>query len=405
MDRISLVHHGWDDCYIPTSLDHFLDHLPTWKHLHILRAPELFDGTELLFPCDVFHDISGNSYLPALELGKQINEGTYGRIHKSRRALFRPIRNNTFDRFTPFHTIVTKINSIELTVKERKLPPSEQEKAYVEEIQTHLYEATLHALVYNTLAKAGYPKAAPALYEVFAIGNNQKAKKASEIQAIYMNMEYITGATLQTYFQTKLLPGKQGANDALLIDILIQLCVYLDILQSQLRFNHRDLKVDNVLLRIQDSSWTRKITHKDLTEPWVAKHDLVMLDFGFACVACGETNTSLIQAGCWFKPTHECMKRGRDLALFLYCLEATYPLKHRISAPLYSLLRTATIATRGGKQIPLWDGFEESGIPCSPPEVPQFGEGIYKFLRLSDVDVPGCAPTSLLKRLQSFAKN
>jgi hypothetical protein len=131
-----------------------------------------------------------------------------------------------------------------------------------------------------------------------------------------------------------------------------------------------------------------------------------MLDFGFACVACGENNTSLIQAGCWFKPSHECMKRGRDLALFLYCLEATFPLKQRISPPLYALLRKTTTGIRSGKQIPLWDGIEESGVPCSPPEVPAFSPGIYKFLRLSDVDVPGCAPKTLLKALQLFvAKN
>jgi serine/threonine protein kinase len=409
MSRISLVQHGWDDCYIPTSLEGFLDHLPTWKNLHILRAPELFDGTELLFPCNMFHDISGNSYLPALELGEVMNEGTYGKIHESRRALYRPDGTNTYSRYTPFHVIATKVNEIELTLKEKHLPPKEREQAYCAEIQANLHEATLHALVYHTLSKAGYPKSVPALYEVFAIGNQQIAKSPSEIQAIYMNMEYITGQTLNLYFHNNLPSGPHhyAKNERILTDILLQLCVYLDILQTDLRFNHRDLKIDNVVLRSQPSTWSRPIAHPLLPTPWQSTHDIVLLDFGFACVACGETNKSLIQAGCWFKPVHKCMKVGRDLALFLYCLEAMFPLRTRVSSAFYRLLEEAMIATIAGKRVPLFQGVEESGDPAIVRQNPlAFHEGIYKLLRRTDTEVPGCAPRVLLQSLHLFtAKN
>lgn len=402
---ISLVQHGWDGCSIPANLKNLLENLPTWKHLRIMRPPESHSGVELYFPWDVCYDTSGICYMPAMEMGKLLAEGTYGKVYRARRSQFRPVDEKKFERSIPFHDIVCKQNDIEITDDEKRLARPAQEAAYEAEIQAILYEATIHALVYHTLNSHGMNSAAPALYEVYAFSPKRKPLFASEITKVAMNMEYVSGKTLFDYLKTHMLPtSSKHQNDEFLIDVLIQLCVYLDILQKRLRFNHRDLKVNNILLRehIQGSSWSSEITHKVLPRPWTRTSDVVIIDFGFSCIACGEDNTSLVQAGCWFKPTHECMKPGRDLALFLYSLQVYFPLESRISPELFSILEKATHAKIRAPMAPektvlLFDGVDEKGRwPKKPLE---FNTGIYKLLRSADADVPGCAPQHLMRRL------
>jgi serine/threonine protein kinase len=354
----------------------------------------------------MFHDTSGNKYIPAMELNEFLSEGTYGKVFKARRALFKPIEDARFQRYTPFHEIVSKQNEIDITDEEKHASPEMQETAWNSEIQSILYEATIHALVYNTLDKAGFPTAVPAMYEIFAFSSSKKPTKPTQISKIAMNMEYIAGKTLFNYMQTNMTQKTRNTNDKILIDILIQLCVYLDILQDKLRFNHRDLKVNNILLRNCADGWSREIQHDSLASPWKCIEDIVIIDFGFSCIACcDDDKSSLIQAGSWFKPSHECMKSGRDIALFLYSLQVYFPLQNRISSGLFSLLDNLMYAVKLGKRIRLFDGISEYGITMghrTPTPPLEFNAGIYKFLRSSEVDVAGCAPKQLLAALNSF---
>ena len=405
-EAISLVQHGWDGCSIPANLKNLLDNLPTWKHLRILRPPEYHGGVQLYFPWDACYDASGTCYMPAIEMGKLLGEGAYGKVYKARRSQFRPVNEKKFERFVPFHDIVSKQNEIDISDEEKKAARPAQELAYQAEIQAILYEATIHALVYHTLGKEGMYFAVPALYEVYAFSTKRKPLFASEISKVAMNMEYIQGKTLFDYLKTHMLPTSPTMeNDDFLIDVLIQLCIYLDILQKRLRFNHRDLKVNNVLLREHTVASSPEISHKVLPKPWVRGADVVIIDFGFSCIACGEDNTSLVQAGCWFKPSHECMKPGRDIALFLYSLQTYFPLENRISPELFHILEKAMHAKIRApmapeKTVPLFDGVDDKGR--GPKKPLEFGTGIYKMLRSADTDVPGCAPQHLMRRLYSL---
>jgi len=400
---ISLVQHGWDGCSIPANLKNLLDNLPTWKHLRIMRSPESHSGVELYFPWNACYDDSGMCYMPAIEMGKLLAEGSYGKVYRARRSQFRPVNEKKFERSIPFHDIVSKQNDIEISDDEKRLARPAQETAYEAEIQAILYEATIHALVYHTLSAHGMSSAVPTLYEVYAFSPKRKPLFASEISKVAMNMEYVSGKTLFDYLKTHMLPtASKHQNDEFLIDVLIQLCVYLDILQKRLRFNHRDLKVNNILLREHGSLWSSEITHKVLPRPWTRTSDVVIIDFGFSCIACGEDNTSLVQAGCWFKPTHECMKPGRDLALFLYSLQVYFPLESRISPELFHLLEKAAHAKVSAPMTPertiaLFEGVDEKGH--APKKPLEFNTGIYKLLRSADTDVPGCAPQHLMRRL------
>ena len=418
---ISLSQHGWEGCSIPATLDNLLAHLPTWRHMRVFRPPETHKGRTLLFTWDVLKDASGVPIRPAIEMGALLGEGSYGKVYKARRALFRPDVDDPshHERIVDFHPIVSKQTPVQITDHEKALPADEQELIYEEEIQAILYEAALHALVYHTLHQHGHTSVVPALYEVLAFSPNRHPTMPSDIQSIAIHMDYVGGETLFNYFTTHLTPStdpvRRQANDMRLLDILIQLCVYLDILQTDLRFNHRDLKVNNVLIRHHTRPWSRLISMVDATNAWLCSHDVVLIDFGFSCIACGDADvSSLVQAGSWFKPHHDCMKRGRDLALFLYCLESCFPLKDRITDTLYDILYTSMMAYKDADPatgIPLWNGVDGSGAPIvgggggsgsSSSHKLSFDAGIYKFLRSSDVDVPGCAPSALAARLYTF---
>ncbi len=305
-----------------------------------------------------------------------------------------------FKRQGSYHEIASKQSRITISSSEKRKPKVDQELAYREEIQSLLYEAALHAIVLQTFQSHGLSSIVPELYEVFAISKYPKPTLPSQISHIIMNMDLIQGETLFTYF------AKNTITDELLIDILIQLCIYLDILQSDLRFNHRDFKINNVLIRKEVDGFSRVLEPVYLKAPWTCKKDLVIIDFGFSCIACSDEDlSSLIQAGSWFSHEHECVKKGRDIALFLYSLQTYYPLQTQISPTLFQILRNACIVEQDEEEYCLFDGVTEEGIPIRPTNPAHslsFHSGVYLFLRDPSVEIPFCEPRTLANILQEY---
>lgn len=401
---LSLSKYGWDYCKLPTVLSsELLEALPTWRHLKVLGTPELREGRWIYAPLEYFMDDHERLFCPLLSIGDQLDEGSYGTIHKAERALY----DAASAQMGSFTTIVSKQTPVCLSKEEKLLSEEEQEECYADEIQALLFEAALHVLVHKTLVEADHPTVVPELFDVLALPHDTDVpfEKASQIQAIWIQMEYIRGENLHTYFKTHLRPTDVGANDRLLIDILIQLCVYMDILQTNLYFNHRDLKLNNVLRRRTTPGWTKSITHPALKSPWICENDLTIIDFGFSCIACDDSVQSLIQAGSWFRQDHDCLKGGRDMALFLYCLQCCYPLQGRISKELWDILDEAMVATWMTEHIRLFEvGVDRKGNPGHVPrKLLEFDEGIYRFLRHTGIDVQGCEPRRLLATLETFA--
>ncbi len=407
-ETIHLSKFGWTGYSIPTNLEFIHAQLPTWKSIPLLRPPEKYEEMMLRFPWRSFRDASKARFLPALEIGEKIDSGTYGKVHITKRAIYKPKPDqpHQYSRVTPFEEVISKVITIELTETEKRASKLVQQKAHEEEIQALIYESTLHILVQDIFQKKGFPNAVPELYEILGFSETQNPKSAMEITGVLMNMEFIRGWTmfdyLKEYFGTN---HEIQETELMIVDILIQLCVYLDILQSELRFNHRDLKINNVLFR--KNVVLESIVHPSLSSPWRCHKNIAILDFGFSCIACDSpSKRSILQAGSWFTARHDCMKKGRDIALFLYSLEAFYPLQTKISASFYSLLRQIVTATQlggGGDPVCLWDGVSEKGIPLTESMPLKFSNGIYKFLRFSDVEIPGCEPQTLLPILEEYA--
>lgn len=414
---------GWDGCSIPTNLSSVCERLPTWKHVKIVRDPHVTKGTTLYFPHTFFKPTGKTPFMPAYIKGSLENDGGYAQIFKGQRAVFHSKDNHhtgpvSLTKVAPFSEICIKEVRLNITKEEDIASPGTRTESYVEEINAILYEVFLHALLSKTLERVGFPSVVPSLYEVVAHTKDGKPPiSPTDFKSMWICMEFLTGTTLEKYLRRNLMiptPANKAVvlehNETILTDIFIQLAFYLHVLQETLRFNHRDMKINNVYIRHHEPSehWSRVITIPGLGS-WTCLIDLVMIDFGFACISCGEgflnPRATLVGAGSWFRAEHDCLKVGRDLGQFLYSLHCSFPLCNYVGDAFFLVLCTALRAEKAGVSVHLLKGFDPSGKPLECVGIPRsikFNDGIYLFLREADVDVPNCRPSEFLRLLHAF---
>jgi serine/threonine protein kinase len=316
---VDLCQFGWDGCNIPTNLKEVCKHLPTWRHLKTLRPKQVYDNADVYFTWKYIKDKHGSSFIPAYYKDSLDDEGGgYALIYKGRRAMFRPIAQSVpgsirLEKSSHFGEICIKEVRLNITPEEDAAPPALRERAYNDEINAILYEAFLHALLAKTMEIAGHSSTIPRLYEIVAhAGGKQNPSTPTDFESIWITMEFLEGSTLEKFLEHNLKSGNFKHNEKLLIDICVQLAAYLHILQEKTRFNHRDLKINNIFVRKHSSDWTRRIMVPDFG-PWVCTNDIVLIDFGFSCIACGSDyanpRATLVGAGSWFQSEHDCFKK------------------------------------------------------------------------------------------------
>jgi hypothetical protein len=424
-----LSQYGWDGCVISSDLKDICACLPTYRHLKSLKPVEKYGGTELYVPHRFFKH-AGQEYMPVFKKGALSKDGGYAQFFKGKRAIFHPHADErtgvvNLKKASNFSEIGIKEIVLNITADEDAAPPRMRSATYNEEINAILYEAFLHGLLHKTLEQEGFPSAVPRMYDVVAFANDiPDITDPTTVEKIWITMEFINGRTLEKYLQdtlTRIPIGPIGPrvsahlkmekeNELIILDFCIQLAFYLHILQTKLRFNHRDMKVNNVYVRHHEAAegWSQTLTIPTLGS-WKCRNDIVLIDFGFSCISCGtgfpNPRATLVGAGSWFKNNHDCLKYGRDLAQFLYCLHCTFPLHQYIGQGLFDIIHSALLADKSGKLTDLMMGVSILGIPIPRTELPKtivFNEGIYTFLRDNAVDVPGCHPYTFLKTIADY---
>jgi serine/threonine protein kinase len=413
MEDLDLSQFGWDGLVIPSDLVIAKSNIPSWKDLKILREPILLLDVPVYFT-QKFFTLNSEKYVPAYIKGELDDDnGGYSSIYKGKRAIFKPISKNVsgfvqMEKCSAFSTVCIKAIPLNISLEEDRSPAPLREKYYEEEINAILYEVYIHTLLSKTLVKANHPYVVPYLHEVVASSINNP-KSPSDFSEVWVVMEYINGSTLQKFLIRSFIKKEIYRNETLLIDILLQLAYYLQILQSNLRFNHRDLKLNNVFVRFHTKADDWKCT-LPIFEGYTCINNIMMIDFGFSCIECddisGSPHGSMLGAGSWFKKEDDCLKCGRDIGQFLYSLHATFPLTEYISSDLFELLYSLVVTEHKGKSINLFHGFDDHGESLGsirPAKVP-FNDGIYRFLRQHAVDIPGCAPKNILENLYNYNK-
>jgi len=171
-------------------------------------------------------------------------------------------------------------------------------------------EAVIQWLVNKSLSKNGLGAHCPKIYDVFSMSSS-----------LWFSIEPVYSAPiLDTYLKSIPTWSKpSNENGIVLIKILAQIAMACFVLEKTIGFNHRDLKPDNILVKL-DAFQPHVLKWKDEFELTIApSHTAIMVDFGFSCLGPGKA--PWIQAGDGILPPLDpCPKVGRDIFMILVFL-------------------------------------------------------------------------------------
>jgi len=401
---IDLSPFGWAGLSLSLDLHDLVRSLPSWRHLNILQDA---NATALLFPNAPLTspDISG-SFIPGYTKGAILNsKGSYSNIYYGRRTLYKckSLVGDRLDvsRWVPPHDIAIKEIYLNITKEEDTASPQSRHDAYEDEISAILYEAVIHVLVYKSLDFVGLSRYTPRMYEIVAEAV-PPSDSPTHITSIWFCMELLKGSTMDEYLRKYLVKSNRARNEVILTDFLIQCAVVLNHLQTKLRFHHRDLKLNNIYQREPSTGIRAPLTLPNGVK-WVPTLDLVLLDFGFSCIACGSISrtprSTLVGAGSWFTLDDDCCKEGRDMAQLIFSLHCHFPLQDYVGADYLSFFRHVMMATDHGRPIQILNGFTPDGHLLAAGAPFDYHNGIYHFLKRNSVDIPLCKPSVFLDLL------
>jgi len=383
---------------IKDDLTDLSNNLPTWRDLiPIMRqTSNLPDYQTLSF---VIEDVSGNTWLPAFQWESLLSQGTYGKVYKGNRVVYQ--RQGASQQYKLLS------GSEHIVLKEISIPVNIHASDHEREVKAVMYEAAIHGLVTQFFKKINWSFAVPNLFEIFSRGA-QHLSTIHDVKGIVFCMEYIRGVTLFDYLKTQFTTGPNKANDALYLRILAEIALQLNEIQVNLRMNHRDMKVNNILIRNRKPDW---ISVFATFFPALADFDkfqfnVVLIDYGFACIACGDAHDmpeiSLLEAGSWFGPTDSCFKTGRDLVQFIYCMECFFPRRRFFTDSLCLLIEKWLTVPYTEGTAHLWHGIAPNGKPYKSLHPLIFDTGIYEFLRRTEVNPSHCAPQTILEDIRIY---
>jgi hypothetical protein len=404
MNREYLTRHGFLDVEIRRDMSNICDLLPSATQVARLGRPILIEGNEwhYLDRSLTQDDLFVGWYLPTIE---PFAVGSYGRIYKAYRSIIR----RQVDLSSGEETFVTASPDAVEVILKKTCPTKGRKLLTLEEIKAHTSEALLHVLAWNVMQHTATPWAVPRPYEVFGeaylpdpsgaglvlTGDDLTLTPANRWLSMALCMNFVQGRTLHQFFEKYWTRANLRLNAVCFLEIVAQTAFILYQLQRYLRLNHRDVKVNNVLIR-------RRATPVELTLGSATLHtgfEITLIDFGFACVGCPPPRApvSTFHASSYFTPHEMCCKVGRDLAQLIFCIHCYFPLHEFLPRDLFREVRNWMLIAWNGGLADSLHGFTKDGKPrpIGAPGPPEYHHGIYEFLRRADVDPTLCEPVTL----------
>lgn len=158
-------------------------------------------------------------------------------------------------------------------------------------------EAFVQALAYDALKKEGIFGAIAKPYDVFTFANE-----------VRFTMEWIEGLSCYDFLHQYLDDSTTFQN--MFLHALLQTAYLLDALGRNLYIDHRDMKLDNLWIRMTPVTYSILKGGKPIT--YSAPFQVVILDFGFACLGTAERK-NVLNLGNAIPDIDPCPKEGRDL--------------------------------------------------------------------------------------------
>jgi serine/threonine protein kinase len=386
MDGKNLLEYGFLDVSLNSNLTNICEVLPRTCDIARLGKEQEVAGESWRF-LDRSLERTGKRYV-GWHLGEMYREGTYGKIYKAFRMVVEQRADGLF-------TVVEEPAEV---ILKRTEPPTGSNILPAEDVTAHTSEALLHVLAWRAMQSTATPWAVPRPYEVFGdISGCGGALQSPEWRSMSLCMDYVHGRTLYSYMQKYWRSHTKAENGLFFVEVLAQVAYILHHLQLTLRLNHRDVKVNNILVRRRKEPVVLELEGRYFP----TNYEVTLIDFGFACVGCPPPKQPMtaFQAGSWFPFGELCCKLGRDLAQLLFCIHCYFPLEDYLPADIATTVRRWMQIPWSGGVADALHGFTKEGRPrrTGARGVPEYNTGIYEFLRRVDVDPAACAPMSIFQ--------
>ena len=174
-------------------------------------------------------------------------------------------------------------------------------------------EAILQWIARNALEPYRLQEGIPQVYDIFRKGS-----------LIRFSMEFIKGDFPYVYL------AKVKNPDIFFFQLLSQVCILLYFLEKEIFLDHRDLKANNLYIRETPVNYTVDISGVSFTVK--APFQVIILDFGFACIGDSKGVTKINIANDVFPNSDPCPKEGRDLFHLLTSFWSIPSVRERMSA-------------------------------------------------------------------------
>lgn len=172
-------------------------------------------------------------------------------------------------------------------------------------------EGLLQYNSYKTLEKYNLHFAIPKIYEIFLKQNS-----------IYLCMEYLETLSFDRFILESDTPEKD------LLYSLLQICIILNILENKLYFNHRDLRITNILVLEKPAKYSFNYDGKKYMIN--TNFHICLIDFGFACF--GKEKTNLNANEKLFSNNIKCVKHGRDIFQLLVSIWSIKEIRNKVNS-------------------------------------------------------------------------
>lgn len=229
-------------------------------------------------------------------------------------------------------------------------------------------EALIQWMAGRALEARGIKGAVPPVYDIFQYAGETR-----------FSMEFVPGMNVVEFLATTADP------EAACIQILAQVALLLGLLEADIHLDHRDLKADNVWIRAQPCSY--KVVLGDRTWSLESPFQVVLLDFGFACLG-GEDGNSVVSLSDGIIPKIDpCPKEGRDILHFVVTFWSIPMIRERMSP---------------GFQVAMDDLLSHGGAPfAAATKKTTDSRWAYIYTSLTHFKYPPFNSVSLLQKLSS----
>lgn len=374
----TICKHGFLDVSLKDDYSNICEVLPHAQEIPRIGTEQQVDGEPWRFLTRHL-DVSGRHV--GWSMGPLHSEGTYGKIYKAHRMVVQRRDTGIFNVVEAAHSVVIK----------QTQPPAGSTVLPAEDVTAHTSEALLHVLAWYTIQNSATPWGIPRPYEVFG----ERSETVPGWRSMSFCMSYVRGKTLHSYFKKHWHPSTKAANGRMFLEIVAQVAYILWHLQQRLRLNHRDVKVNNILVRRRSTPVLLELSGTQIS----THYEVTLIDFGFACVGCPppRSPTSAFQSGSWFELGELCCKVGRDLAQLLFCIHCYFPFDVYLPEEIMTEVRGWLQIPWSGGTADAFHGFTREGRPRRASGTPAYDTGIYQFLRRPDVDPTACAPAAVFR--------